>query len=229
MRLLFDNTRFRRTPYPIGLAKPIFDEANYADFIAGFPSDEMIRRYPFQSQTGGYKKYSLNERHRDYFEYLEARPLWYAFYLSIKKPQWVPFIFSMLKAHHVDVPGSEDPTAQWSSRFEFAAMPADGGYIAPHNDIPSKAVTLIFSMQAEGDWEPAWGGGTDVLVPRAGVTPKSYVTPLDQFQVVASFPYQPNQCVLFVRSEHSWHSVGPMTGPPGPLRRTLTLNIEHAP
>jgi hypothetical protein len=226
VQLLFDNATFLYRPYPIGLAKPIFRE-KYEDFVKAFPGDDYLRNFPFQLKAGGYKKFALNEAQgKHYHEFLEANPLWYAFYLSIKQPHFPEFIFSMLKAHHIEVPGSQDPTAKWSTRFEFAGMPADGGYIAPHNDVPTKLVTLIFSMQT-GGWNPAWGGGTDVLVPLEGVEPSSYKTPLDQFKTVASFPYEPNQCVIFVRSEHSWHSVGPMTGPKyAPMRRTITLNIE---
>lgn len=227
MQLLFDNARFIYEPYPIGICKPIFRE-KYEEFVAAFPTDEYLRNFPFQLKAGGYKKYALNEAQgKHYYEFLETNPLWYAFYLSIKQTIFPEFIFSMLRAHKIEIPGNV-PGAKWTTRFEFAGMPADGGYIAPHNDIPSKVVTLIFSMQS-GAWNPAWGGGTDVLVPLEGVEAKSYKTPLDQFKRVTTFDYTPNQCVIFVRSEHSWHSVGPMVGPPGaPMRRTITLNIEVA-
>ena len=111
-------------------------------------------------------------------------------------------------------------------------MPADGGMIAPHTDISSKAVTLIFSMMKPEeweDWDPKWGGGTDVLKPRDHTNQlQSYKAPLDVFEKVATFDYTPNQCVIFIKNDVSWHSVGPMTGPAGLMRRTITLNIERA-
>ena len=229
MQLLFDNATFLYEPYPIGLAKPIFRD-KYEDFVQSFPSDDYLRNFPFRTKTGGYNKYALNETTwtKAYHEFLESNQLWYGFYLSIKQASFPEFMFSFLKAHKIFVPGSDDPAAKWSTRFEFAGMPANGGMIAPHNDISSKVVTLIFSMEL-GYWNQAWGGGTDVLIPLPGVKPESYKTPLDQFKQVASFPYTPNQCVIFVRSEDSWHSVGPMTGPAdAPMRRTITLNIEKA-
>lgn len=226
MQLLFDYAKFLYEPYPIGLCKPIFDAEGYQKAVEAFPSDTYLMNFPFQLKAGGYKKYALNEAQGShYYEFLESNPFWYAFFLSVKQVHFPEFIFSMLRAHKIEVPVGE---GKWTTRFEFAGMPADGGYIAPHNDIPSKVVTLIFSMQS-GAWNPAWGGGTDVLVPLEGIEPKSYKTPLDQFKKVATYLYTPNQCVIFVRSEHSWHSVGPMTGPKyAPMRRTITLNIEAA-
>ena len=224
MKLLFDNAIFRYKPYPIGIAKPIFDEASYAALVESFPSDDLLLKFPFTSKEGGYKKYALNERYGDYYAYIESHPLWYAFYLSIKKPEFAQFILAKLRSQGIVV----QPSTSWSTRFEFAGMPADGGYIAPHTDVPSKAVTLIFSMQKPGEWNPAWGGGTDVLRPLHPDQPlESYKVPLDQFEKVSSYPYEPNQCVIFVKNDVSWHSVGPMTGPPGSMRHTLTLNIER--
>ena len=130
----------------------------------------------------------------------------------------------MLKAHGIEIA----PARAWSTRFEFAAMPADGGMIAPHTDISSKAVTLVFSMLWPGEWNPAFGGGLDVLQPVEDDGLESYKAPLSAFKVAHTYEYEPNQCVIFVKTDNSWHSVGPMTGKGSPLmRRTITLNIER--
>ena len=226
MRLLFDNSVFIHDPYPIGIAKPIFDEDGYNQLVMGFPPDHLL---PAFGSHQGYKKFALNERMPGFHEYLTKEPAWWAFHNSIKSQKFIQFILALIKDCGAEI--VENPSGKWTSRFEFAAMPADGGMIAPHTDIPSKAVTLIFSMQAPEEWDPAWGGGTDVLVPRQPLDPqityKSYMAPLSAFDRVHSYEYTPNQCVIFVKNDISWHSVGPMTGPPGPMRRTITLNIER--
>ena len=33
------------------------------------------------------------------------------------------------------------------ARFEFSALPADGGNIVPHTDAPTKIVTMVVSME----------------------------------------------------------------------------------
>lgn len=226
MQLLFDNAKFRYTPYPIGIAKPIWDDVSYKALVDEFPPDELLLQYPFRNETEGYKKYALNERlSKPYYTYLEAHPIWGAFYLSIKGKEFPYFICKMLKGHGIEV----TPSHSWTTRFEFAGMPADGGYIAPHTDISSKAVTLVFSMLRPGDWNPAFGGGTDVLKPKdPHAKLESYRAPLEVFEKVGTYEYTPNQCVIFVKNDISWHSVGPMTGKGSPLlRRTLTLNIER--
>ena len=224
MQLLFDNAVFRYTPYPIGLVKPIFDEESYVQLVESFPPLSLLPQWGTGGEGAAYHKYALNERMPGFHEYLAQHPLWWGFYTSIKKPEFPQFVFEMLKAHHIGVAH----TGKWSARFEFAAMPADGGLIAPHTDISSKAVTFIFSMCQPSDWDPAWGGGTDVLIPRDTYQLKSYKAPLELFEKVHTYEYTPNQCVIFIKTENSWHSVGPMTGPHGPLRRTITLNIERA-
>jgi hypothetical protein len=117
------------------------------------------------------------------------------------------------------------------ARFEFAAMPASGGELRPHRDLASKVVTIVVSMLSEASaWDPAWGGSTDVLVPRdPTVEWRDYAAPLDAFDVVHRYPYVPNQAVVFVKSDNSWHSVGPMTGgATDSPRRTITINLERA-
>ena len=221
MKLLFDNAVFQYKPYPIGLAKPILDEESYQGLVEGFPPLDLLPHWG----GAGYHKFALNERMDGFHDYLATQPLWWAFHNSIKKLEFSEFILGMLKARGIVVA----PSPKWTSRFEFAAMPADGGKIAPHTDISSKAVTLIFSMLKPGEWKPKWGGGTDVLIPLDPDQPlASYKVPLDQFKKVSSYAYTPNQCVIFIKTGNSWHSVGPMTGPAGPMRRTITLNIERA-
>ncbi len=223
MRLLFDNAQFRYDPYPIGIAKPILDEASYAALVESFPPAELLPHWGGE----GYHKFALNERMAGFHEYLAEHPVWWAFHNSIKQQKFIEFILSMLQSHKILVA----PSPKWTSRFEFAMMPANGGKIAPHTDISSKAVTLIFSMMTPGEretWDPLWGGGTDVLKPRDPTVPlQSYKAPLEVFEKVATFDYTPNQCVIFIKNDVSWHSVGPMVGPAGPMRRTITLNIER--
>ena len=221
MQLNFGNARFITDPYPIGLAKPVFDGASYEALVAEFPPLSLLPAF------GGpnYKKFALNEKMADFHPFLETSPIWWAFHNAIKRQDFIRFILTLLADRGIPVA----PASKWSSRFEFAAMPADGGKIDPHTDIPSKAVTLIFSMCRPGEWNPEFGGGTDVLRAKESIIPlKDYLAPREVFDRVHTYEYEPNQCVIFVKNAISWHSVGPMTGVGSPLmRRTITLNIER--
>ena len=51
----------------------------------------------------------------------------------------------------------------------------------------------------------------------------------DEVTPVKSFPFGPNQAIVFVKTFNSWHAVWPMQGSdPALLRRTLTINIESS-
>jgi hypothetical protein len=46
-------------------------------------------------------------------------------------------------------------------------------------------------------------------------------------EILETYPFQPNQAVMFVKTFNSWHSVRPMTGTGSKaMRKTLTINIE---
>jgi hypothetical protein len=118
-----------------------------------------------------------------------------------------------------------------ATRFEFSMLPADGGHIKPHTDAPQKYITLIFSMVRPGEWDQSYGGGTDMERPKdvtRSFNHRNEQLEFDDVEKIRTFPFQPNQCVIFVKTFNSLHGVPPMTGPAGVMRRTLTINIERA-
>ena len=98
------------------------------------------------------------------------------------------------------------------------------------NDAQRKLITLVLSMMKPGEWDPAWGGGTDVVMPRDRTRSFNEVNNSLAFadvEVLKTFAFDPNQCVIFIKTFNSWHSVSPMLGHGSPaLRKTLTINIE---
>jgi hypothetical protein len=93
-----------------------------------------------------------------------------------------------------------------------------------------KVATIIVSMVREGEWDPDFGGGTDVNRPKDLRTNFNEVNRLGRFEdmeVLDTFDFASNQGVIFIKTFNSWHSVRPMTGTgSNALRRTLTINIE---
>lgn len=226
--MMFDQITAHWTPYPYAIAREIFEPATYAALVAAWP-DVSTFRY-----TGtGYHKWSLSETNHGpaYRAVLAASPAWRAVFTEIKSPAFIARVLAALA--HVGLPMPADP---YTARFEFSALPAAGGRIDPHTDTAHKRVTLVVPIYAADEWDPAWGGGTDLLTllgdpgayPENGWGTRDYMIPLKEFRVDATAPYLPNQALLFVRSDVSWHSVGPFTGPEsGPWRKTLTINIER--
>jgi len=192
----------------------------------------------------------LNNR-ENYFDFLRRTPCWRRFYERVKSPEFVQEIASFLEEQNIDLRLNKFKYARSMryqrrgplrramnttvirSRFEFSAMMANGGSILPHTDAPTKLITLVIAFIKEGEWdEPAWGGGTAVVMPKDRTRVynhyNKYMT-FDEVEAVKTFPFNPNQCVLFIKTYNSWHAVEPMTGPETAARKTLTLNIESIP
>ena len=73
--------------------------------------------------------------------------------------------------------------------------------------------------------------GTDVLAPkdpRREFNLLNKQLPFEDVEVINTFPFTPNQCVVFVKTFNSLHAVRPMLGKGSEaMRRTLTINIEQ--
>jgi len=240
------HARFDYEPYPVCYIPDFLKPELYAALTAAYPARELFH---YSTNIGG--KYSLSEisERANYHRFLEDTPVWREFFAHVKSREFVALVAQFLKEHHIDLRLDDfayvqsmryrrrDPwrrmfnTQVIRSRFEFSAMSAAGGGILPHTDAPTKLVTLVVSMIRDGEWNEAqWGGGTSMVMPKDRSRIYNHHNKYMQFpevDVVRTFPFQPNQCVLFIKTYNSWHSVQPMTGPESALRKTLTINIEN--
>lgn len=216
MLLRLDDIAWQMEPYKIGLCRPVFEASVYEDLVATWPATELFLKITNPS----YRKLAMTERApKNYYAFLETCKPWQAVYRCIKSQEWIDYA----------VRATGLPPGKYTSRFEFSLMPAAGGGIDPHTDIPSKVLTLIVPIMRVAEWDAAWGGGTDVLVPRdPGKVLMDYKVPLSEFEKAATYEYEPNQACVFLKSDRSWHSVGPIVGPADKWRRTLTINVEKA-
>jgi len=207
-----DLATFSSSPFPHGQGGGVFGLGTYAEMLATWPSESS-----FQELKGAYRKFSLSERcnREQYAEFVTKHPVWRPFHDYIKTATFRDMVFGVFRQQGVTF-----PRGTYYARFEFSSLPADGGRIAPHRDIPSKVLTIVVPMTAAE--VPGWG--TDILEPLVPVG-KDYESPRDAFRTVASFDYAPNSFGLFAKTENSWHAIGPLKGAAG-YRRTLTLNIE---
>jgi hypothetical protein len=244
----YDHLTLRYEPFPIGLAKPVLEPSLYDRFVAAYPPVELFQYIP---KIG--KKYSLSERNNPdkYKSFLQDSPLWRDFHRWIKSEDFVAGVLRALKERHVDLGLDKRRTGfdrlkkllanlgkgklgtgqpRLSSRFEFSMLPADGGSVTPHTDNPDKIVTMVVSMARPGEWDPAFGGGTEVnrhKNPELSFNRVNGKADYEDMERLEVFAFEPNQCVLFVKTFNSWHCVRPMQGQgSSAMRRTLTINIE---
>jgi hypothetical protein len=240
--------RFRYEPYPIGLARPLMDGAAYRELLDNYPDHSLFQ---FIAKQGN--KFSLSEKNnpREYEKFVRSNAVWRDFRKWIKSESFIVGIAEALRAQGIDLGyagawplrrrlrkmarslmrGRLDAgPPNLSARFEFSMLPADGGTVVPHTDAPGKVVTIVVSMVADGEWDPAWGGGTDVnrfKDAQRGFNWANRQASFDEVEVIDTFDFLPNQAVLFIKTFNSWHSVRTMTEPGSKaMRRTLTINIE---
>ena len=244
----YDSLQFRYEPFPIGLARPLMDEAHYREMLRSYPETE---RFAYLPEVG--HKYSLSEKNNAaaYHEIVRSRPVWREFHQWLKSANFIKGLMQVLREHHIDLGYSKLPTpstrlikfarnalrghldagrAPLSARFEFSMLPAAGGSVIPHTNSPGKIVTLVVSMVGDDEWDPAFGGGTDVNRPkdvRLAYNELNRQAGFEDMEVLDTFEFTPNQGVIFVKTFNSWHSVRPMRdNGSGAMRKTLTINIE---
>ncbi|MEO1018966.1 MAG: hypothetical protein AAFY56_14925 [Pseudomonadota bacterium] len=237
----------RYEPFPIGVAHPVFDPGTYDRMLASYPP---IERFVYLPKVG--HKYSLSEKSnpKEFKAWIDAHPEWREFHRTVKRREFPYEVLETLRNNHVDLGikqrsdwqqfnkrlrnllrgrGGRD---EWplNARFEYSMLPADGGFVSPHTDSPGKIVTMVVSMVENGGWDTAIGGGTDINSPKK---PELYFNEVnrradfDDMNVLDTFEFGPNQCVMFIKTFNSWHSVRPMTAPGSKaMRKSLTINIE---
>jgi hypothetical protein len=245
--LRYDAIAFDYEPFPIGLARPVLDPTDY---------EEMVRHWPplalFKSKESLGIKYSLSQVNHPlrYGRFVRATPIWRRFHRFVKSGDFGRGVLDMLRAHHIDLGlpapslatrlglraralwrGSPQPHfPRMKARFEFSAMPAAGGSIRPHTDALTKIVTVVIPMLREGEWNERWGGGTSIVRPKDRTRIFNLVNEFrefDEVECLKTFPFEPNQGIVFVKTFNSWHAVWPIAGDdPDVLRKTLTINLE---
>lgn len=234
--------RFEYEPYPIGLIREIFDPSLYERLVDTFPPVEIFRFM----QTHG-DKWSLSElNHADqYHQFLRANREWGQVYDEVKSGNFIAHVLDVLARSKIDlglVSGGNSgvlrklrnrmlgrKSSTLRARFEFSMMSAAGGHILPHTDSPQKHITLVMSMVRPGEWDQGWGGGTDrmrPLDPSENFNLLNRYLRFDEVETIGTMAYEPNQCVIFIKTFNSLHAVRPMSGPKAAMRRTLTVNIE---
>jgi hypothetical protein len=236
----------RYEPYPLIVLRPAMDQAFYDELTRTFPAPDLFAALPKYEY-----KLSLSEKFaaKNYHRFLAQNSAWNRFHSWIKTDDFIAQTAACLKLQHIDLeldryfgsiaarliggikrgrlPGLH---SRLNSRFEFSVLKADGGEVAPHTDTPKKIITLVLSMIREGEWDPKFGGGLQIN--RATDNAHAFnwnnrIVPWDNIEVVDTIPFVPNQCIIFVKTFNSLHSVRKMTQHgSSALRKTVTIVIE---
>src|SRR5262245_46032634 len=158
--MFFDyaHAQFRYTPFPIGIAKPVMTDSGYAELVANFPAVDLFESFEQMGKKGRKFTLSPKENRKRYDDFVQGSPLWREFHRWIKSRDFVYGALEMLAKHGIDLgyryvpPGLRAVRKAKSvlrgkrapgyvpleARFEFSALPSDGGNLPPHTDAPTK-------------------------------------------------------------------------------------------
>ena len=250
----YSNFVFDYEPYPIGVAREFIEPDYYRRLVENFPPIEIFGGFfdPNSNKKGLSELYAPNSYH----QFVRETPVYRDFYEYIKSPEFIHDVLNCFEQNYIQLGLSESkitsstlplrgrrskngeslkPAATQKglrARFEFSALPANGGNIRPHTDAPSKIITLVLSILKEGEWDPSWGGGTDVIKPKDRRRTYNFYNnyfDFDECETLRTIDYVPNQCILFLKTFNSLHCVAPIQNHAADVyRKTLTINIESA-
>ena len=247
--LNLESLAFDYEPFPIGIARPAVAPEIYREMVKAFPQPELFRN---RADKGNKFALSRHNNRSNYYSHIRKHEVWRQFYDYIDSKRFIEETLEVLARKNIDLGLRDRGIAErmverfraikkgapmphfpkLSARFEFSTMPVTGGSIRPHSDNPTKIITMVLSILEEGEWDDSVGGGTSVVWPKDRTKSFNQINAyldFDEVDILKTFPFQPNQCLCFIKTYNSWHAVWPMKGTdPTKLRRTLTINIESS-
>lgn len=254
MLFRFDRIDFDYSPFPIGYIGNFVNADDYRAMVDAYPAIDLFQYKPELGKK--YSLSEVNHPDK-YHELIRNSPIWRKVHAETKGEAFIASVIAALERANLDLRltgrfrvindewarrrakiraaldclrhGSPRQTPL-KSRFEFSMLPADGGHIKPHTDSPQKLITLVISMMRSDEWKSEYGGGTVMLRAKDPHCEFNFVNKQLEFsetEELKTFPFVPNQCVIFVKTFNSLHAVQPMKGTgSSAMRKTLTLNIE---
>ena len=253
----FENARFIYEPYPIGAASDFVDPEIYEQFLNAWPEADLFKFMPGHGNRYSLSELNHPENYHRFldahpiwreFHSLIKSEKFIAQVLEMLRAHNIDLGINSWRV----APGAADWRRDWkeraresmaalrsstprparlNSRFEFAAKPGQGGCIVPHTDMPSKIIALVISVVRPEEWNSEFGGATEVVRPKDSAQNFNYLNrylDFDEIETLSEFAFVPNQCVIFVKTFNSWHTVRPMRAPNDQfMRKTLTVNIER--
>ena len=248
--LTFANAQMRYDPYPLAIINPAMDRNAYAELVDNFPHISL-----FGKLSKFDYKVSLSEKFNpsNYHQFIAANKPWNKFHSWVKSDDFIRQVGGFLKSRSIDL-GLEDYTRSFGERVGdlvkrlargrlpslgqrleelFRVFRPQGGrrrggasYGRPSQDRdaghdndqgwrmapPISAVDLISTVRP--------------MMP-INLTGRIQIVPWDKIEVVETVPFVPNQCMIFVKTFNSLHSVKPMRGKGSEaLRKSVTIVLE---
>jgi hypothetical protein len=220
------NVTMRYEPFPVFYLRDLLPDEIYCQLAGTFPVLSLFRH---RDNLGN--KYLLTEAEgQAYFDFIESHPAWQWFYDEVKSIEFRTEVLSFLRSR-LNHTLPDEVADGLTSRFEFSALPTNGGSQRPHTDSPRKVVSIVLSLMKDGEWDENWGGGTSICRPKDEALRSNHSNQYLEFaevEVVDTMPFVPNAGVMFAKTDVSWHCVTPINlSDKTALRKTVAISLYH--
>jgi hypothetical protein len=197
-------------PYPWANPSHLLTREGYVELLANLPGLELF------DQTFGKRRKAGQAPHDRYsLEYDEALALpapWRDFIAELRSDRYREPIRRLLRARAVEF------------RFHWHYTPT-GCWVSPHCDARRELGSHLFYLNAEGAWDPTWGGETLVL-DDGGRLPWRSAPRFEEFDDIIRCECLGNRSMIFARGDHAWHGVREIRCPEGQMRRVFIVVIN---
>lgn len=197
-------------PYPYANEKGLLTDEGFQALLDNMPDLSLF------AQNVGKKRRAGQAPHDRYsLEYAPDTPVpqpWQAFIRELCSDRYRKNISRILGAGKIGF------------RFHWHYTPA-GCWVSPHTDSPREYGSHLFYFNAEGDWDPNWGGDTLVL-DDGGRLDYDSAPRLEEFEAEIACKSIGNYSAIMKRTDHAWHAVRPIRCPPDKFRRLFVVVVN---
>ncbi len=206
-----DPVAFRATkPFPYANPYGLLTDTGYQSLLENMPDISIFEK------IFGYRRLGGQDPHNRYA--LEWTPD-----VEVPKP-WQDFIDELRSDRYRRAVGRLMGANKVEFRFHWHYTP-NGCSVSPHTDSKREHGSHLFYFNAEGEWDPSWGGDTLILDDGGKLDFRTAPTYED---FAAEIPAKSigNYSLIFERTDRAWHAVREIRCPEDRMRRLFIVVVS---
>ncbi len=206
-----DPVAFRSTqPFPYANPYGLLTDEGYQRLLANMPDISLFEK------IFGYRRLGGQEPHDRYA--LEWTPE-----VTVPEP-WEQFIAELRSDRYRNAVARLMGGKKVEFRFHWHYTP-NGCSVSPHTDSKREHGSHLFYFNAEGEWDPTWGGET-LILDDGGKLDFRTAPAYEDF--VAEIPAKSigNYSLIFERTDRAWHAVREIHCPEDRMRRLFIIVVS---
>lgn len=200
-----------RRPYPWLNAPALLHDEGFRELVESAPPLSL-----FDERFGETRKAGQQSHDRYALEYrpeLALSDAWHGFLEELRSDRYHRVLCRLFAV----------PRLRLSFHWHYTP---NGCSVSPHCDAKRKLGSHIFYLNTEKDWDPDWGGETQVLDDE-GRFPARSAPAFEDFRSAEASESVGNWSLLFCRRGNSWHGVREIRCPEDRLRKVFIVVINR--